>query len=383
MKRAFLAAVTGIVLLFSLRPSAGQFPAPPSGDAPLAALAWRSLGPANTGGRVTAIDGVAGDATTFFVGAADGGIWKTTNAGTTFTPVFDREPVLSIGAIAVAPSDRNVVWAGTGEGNPRNSVSFGDGVYRSTDGGETWRHLGLDDTERIARIRVDPRDPDVAYVAALGHEWGANEERGLFKTSDGGKSWSKILYLDKDTGCSDVELDPSNPRIVYAGMYTYRRRPWRMDSGGGRTGLYRSMDGGSTWTHLTGGLPAQPQDRIGIAVAASQPSTVYMVTEFKDAGVLFRSDDRGTHWEMVHKDPRIVLRPFYFGVVRVDPRDPERVYVLGGNLWMSRDGGRTFRPHDAGVHSDHHALWIDPANPERLPTAGCTSRGTAATPSST
>ncbi|HTK29003.1 MAG TPA: hypothetical protein VL309_05605 [Vicinamibacterales bacterium] len=340
---------------------------PPASSDPLGALRWRSIGPANTGGRVTAVEGIAGDPTTFYVGAADGGIWKTVNAGTTFRPVFDHQSTLSIGALAVAPSDANVVYAGTGEGNPRNSVSFGDGLYRSTDAGESWTHLGLADTERIARIRVDPRNPDVAYVAALGHEWGANEERGLFKTADGGKTWQKILYLDADTGCSDVELDPSNPRIVYAGMWTFRRKPWRFDSGGGKTGLYKSTDGGATWKHLTQGLPDKPMDRIGLAVARSQPETVYMVTEFPDnGGVLFRSDDRGESWRVLQRDPSIGLRPFYFGVVRVDPKDADRVYVLGGNLNRSSDGGRTIEQFAANVHSDHHAFWIDPVNPKRI-----------------
>jgi photosystem II stability/assembly factor-like uncharacterized protein len=368
MKRTF-AILALVMTVFAgraavqVRPAAQAAPA----SGPLGMLNWRSIGPANTGGRVTAIEGIAGDPTTFYVGAADGGVWKTVNAGTTFRPVFDHQATLSIGALAVAPSDINVIYAGTGEGNPRNSVSFGDGVYRSTDAGDTWTHLGLADTERIARIRVDPRNPDVAYVAALGHEWGANEERGLFKTTDGGKTWQKVLYLDPDTGCSDVELDPSNPRIVYAGMWTFRRKPWRFDSGGGKTGLYKSTDGGATWKHLTNGLPDKPMDRIGLAVARNQPETVYMVTEFKDnAGVLFRSDDRGETWRVLQRDPAIGLRPFYFGVVRVDPKDAERVYILGGNLHVSRDGGRTIEEFAGNVHSDHHAFWIDPENPRRI-----------------
>jgi photosystem II stability/assembly factor-like uncharacterized protein len=361
-----LIAGAALTLLLPVAFAAREQPQPDRAASPLAGLSWRSIGPANTGGRVTAIEGLPGDPTTFYVGAADGGVFKTINAGTTFRPLFDGQATLSIGALAIAPSDHNVIYAGTGEGNPRNSVSFGDGVYRSTDAGETWTRLGLADTERIARIRVDPRDADVAYVAALGHEWGANDERGLFKTTDGGKTWQKILFVDNDTGCSDVELDPSNPRIVYAGMYTYRRRPWRFDSGAGNTALYKSTDGGATWRKLSRGLPAKPMDRIGLAVARSQPETVYMVTEFKDDGVLFRSDDRGENWRVLQRDPSITLRPFYFGVVRVDPKDAERVYVLGGNLYMSRDGGRTIDQIGANVHSDHHALWIDPLNPNRI-----------------
>ena len=359
---ALMCSAFGSRATLQVRPAAAQASTDLTG-----ALHWRSIGPANTGGRVTAIEGIPGDPTTFYVGAADGGIWKTVNAGTTFKPVFDNQTTLSIGALAIAPSDINVIYAGTGEGNPRNSVSFGDGVYRSTDAGETWTRLGLGDTERIARIRVDPRNPDVVFVAALGHEWGPNEERGLFKTTDGGKTWQKILYVDADTGCSDVEIDPSNPRFVYAGMWTFRRKPWRFDSGAGQTGLYKSTDGGATWKKLTRGLPEKPMDRIGLAVARSQPETVYMVTEFKDnEGVLFRSDDRGDSWRVLQRDPAIGLRPFYFGVVRVDPKDPERVYVLGGSLHVSSDGGRTMEEFAGNVHSDHHAFWIDPTNPNRI-----------------
>ena len=233
MKRLIL-----ILLIGTLSPVAVRSSAPDTNEATLLTnLKWRSIGPANMGGRVTDIVGVPGDPFTFYVGGADGGIFKTTNGGTTFKPIFDDQAVLSIGAITVAPSDPNVIWVGTGEGDPRNTASFGDGVYRSTDAGDTWKHLGLKETERIKRIKVDPRDPDVAYVAAVGRAWGPNEERGVFKTTDGGKTWVKSLFIDKDTGCSDIDIDPQNPRILYAGMYTYRRKPWRFDSGGGQTAL--------------------------------------------------------------------------------------------------------------------------------------------------
>ena len=306
----------------------------------LSPLTWRSIGPANMGGRVTDIAGVPGNPAVFYVAAAGGGLFKTTNAGTTFRPVFDDQEVLDIGAIAIAPSDPRVIWVGTGEGNVRQSAAFGDGVYRSRDGGETWVRMGLADSERIARIRIDPRDPNTVYVAALGHEWGPNEERGLFKTTDGGNTWSRVLYRDKDTGCSGVDLDPVNPLIVYAGMYTYRRLPWRFDGGGRETGLYRSMDGGVTWAKLTNGLPNGPIDRVGVAVAPSHPETVYMVTEAKEGGVLFRSDDRGNSWQMVNDDPTINFRPFYYSDIHVDPTNPLRVYAerwLGGvGGWRSR-----------------------------------------------
>jgi photosystem II stability/assembly factor-like uncharacterized protein len=362
MKRLIL-----LLLIAAFGPMAAHSAAPePNEAALLANLKWRSIGPANMGGRVTAIEGIPGDPYTFYVGGADGGIFKTTNGGTTFKPIFDNQAVLSIGAITVAPSDPNVIWVGTGEGDPRNTASFGDGVYRSTDAGDTWKHLGLNETERIKRIKVDPRDPDVAYVAALGRAWGPNEERGVFKTTDGGKTWAKVLYIDKDTGCSDIDLDPQNPRILYAGMYTFRRKPWRFDSGGGQTALYKSSDSGATWKKLTNGLPKTAMDRIGVAIARSNPMTVYMITETKTEGNLFRSDDRGETWRMVHNDPNINFRPFYYSDIRVDPNDPERIYSLGGGLSVSRDGGRTFARIANGVHGDHQALWIDPANSNRV-----------------
>lgn len=334
----------------------------------LARLPWRSIGPANMGGRVADIAGIPGDPATYYVVPANGGIYKTTNGGATFVSLFDKQQIASVGAIAIAPSDPNVVWAGTGEGDPRNSTGFGDGVYRSTDAGATWTHLGLTDTERIKRIRVDPKDPDTAYVCALGHAWGANEERGLFKTRDGGKTWSKILYKDKDTGCSDVDIDPGNPRILYAGLYTFRRRPWRFDSGGGETALYKTIDGGATWKKLGEGLPKGPMDRIGIAVARSNPEIVYMVTEAKgeDGGELFRSEDRGETWKMVNNDPNINFRPFYYSDIRVDPNDPSRVFSLSGSLNLSKDGGKTFERIAGNVHGDHQALWIDPLNSNRV-----------------
>ncbi|MEW6211460.1 MAG: hypothetical protein AB1631_24050 [Acidobacteriota bacterium] len=362
MKKLILVLLL-VVLVAPLRSAIAQ-----TGDIASAIknLRWRNIGPANMGGRVTDIIGIPGDTNTFYVGAACGGIFKTTNGGTTFRALFQDQETLSIGAIAIAPSDANVLYVGTGEGDPRNSASFGNGVYRSTDGGESWKHLGLADTERIKRIRIHPTDPDIAWVAALGHAWGPNEERGVFKTTDGGRTWAKTLYIDKDTGCSDIDIDSENPRILYAGMYTFRRRAWRFDSGGGQTALYKSMDGGATWKKLTNGLPRTDMDRIGVAVSRSNPQTVYMITETKTEGNLFRSDDRGETWRMVHNDPNINFRPFYYSDIRVDPNDPERVYSLGGGLSLSRDGGRTFTRIANGVHGDHQALWIDPANSNRI-----------------
>jgi photosystem II stability/assembly factor-like uncharacterized protein len=334
--------------------------------AALKSLEWRSIGPANTSGRVTDIAGIPGDPTTFFVAGADGGLWKTTNSGTTFEPLFEDQPVYSVGAVTLAPSDHHIIWLGTGEGDPRNSVSYGNGVYRSTDGGKHWKHLGLDKTERIKRIAVDPQNPDIALVCAVGREWGPNEERGVFKTTDGGQNWEKVLYIDEDTGCSEIAMDPSNPRYVYAGMWTFRRQPWRFDGGGGETALYKSTDGGATWTKKTAGLPKGPMARIGLAIARSQPNIVYLITEAKDEGVLFRSEDWGESWVKVHDNPNINFRPFYYSDIRVDPNDPDVVYSLSGPLNKSTDGGKTFKTIAQSVHGDHQALWIDPENSNRI-----------------
>src|SRR5262245_7979621 len=334
--------------------------------AALKGLSWRSIGPANMSGRTTAVHGIPGNPKVFYVAGADGGIWKTTNGGTTFRGIFENQGTYSIGAIALAPSDPNVIWVGTGEGDPRNSASFGNGVYRSTDGGETWKHVGLDDSERIKRIIVDPRNPDIAYVCALGHEWGANQERGVFQTTDAGKTWKNVLFINNQTGCSDIAMDAENPRILYAGMYTFLRRPWRFDSGSGETAPYKSVDGGATWKKIINGLPKQPMDRIGLATSVSDPSVVYMITEFKNAGNLFRSEDRGETWRLVNSNPNINFRPFYYSDIRVDPKNSDRVYSLSGSLNRSDDAGRTFETIGNGVHGDHQAFWIDPNDPAHI-----------------
>jgi photosystem II stability/assembly factor-like uncharacterized protein len=335
--------------------------------ASLRALRWRGIGPANPGGRVTVVAGIPGKPDVFYVAGAAGGIIKTVNAGTTFTPIFDSQPVASIGAIEIAPSNESVVWVGTGEGDPRNSTSFGNGVYRSTDAGRTWTHVGLDDSERIKRIAVDPQNPDIAYVCAVGHAWGPNEERGVFRTTDAGRTWKKILYRDQDTGCSDIAMEPGNARTLYAGMYTFRRKPWRFDSGGKETALYKTTDGGDTWQKVTGGgMPTEALDRIGVGVSMSNPNTVYLITETLTQGVLFRSDDRGASWTMVSNDRNLSFRPFYYCDLRVDPKNPNRLFVLAGGLQVSDDGGKTFRGASNGVHGDHQALWIDPVNPARI-----------------
>ena len=336
-----------------------------SGSA-LRSMKFRSIGPANMGGRVSDIVGIPGDPKTFYVGGADGGVWKTTNGGITFEGQFQNEAAYSVGALAVSASDPNVVWLGSGEGDPRNSTSYGNGVYRSTDAGRSWTHLGLDDTERIKRIVVHPRDPDHAYTCALGHAWGKNAERGVFETRDGGASWEKVLFIDEDTGCSDLAMDASNPRILYAGMWTHRRRPWRFDSGGKETGLYKSTDAGKTWEKKTKGLPKGAMDRIGVSVAQSKPNIVYVITEAVDEGSLFRSEDWGESFHMVHDNPRINFRPFYYSDVRVDPSNPEVLFSLSGGLFKSTDGGKTFDRIAQGVHGDHQSMWIDPEDSEHV-----------------
>jgi photosystem II stability/assembly factor-like uncharacterized protein len=329
-------------------------------------LTFRNIGPTNQAGRVSVIVGVPGDPHTFYVAGANGGVFKTTNGGTTWKAIFDNQNVLSIGEIALAPSNADIIYVGTGEENPRNNASFGDGVYRSSDGGETWTHVGLEDSDRIARIRIDSRNPDVVYACALGHEWGPNEQRGVFKSTDGGRNWQKILYKDTLTGCSDIDVNPANSNEIYAGMYTYLRQAWHLRSGGGETALYKSMDGGATWKKLTNGIPAM-LDRIGVAVARSSPNIVYMISETLNYdGEVWRSDDAGATWRVVNRDPQLAFRPFYYSDIRVDPHDANRVYALGGQLWLSEDGGRNFRSLPRDVHGDHQALWIDPMNSKRV-----------------
>jgi len=338
---------------------------PDPASAALSDLEWRHIGPVNMGGRVSALAGVPGDPRTFWIGGADGGVWKTSNAGVTFEGQWQDAESYSVGALAVAPSDPNVVWLGSGEADPRNSVSYGLGMWRSTDGGSNWTHLGLEATERIKRIAVDPRDPDVALVCAMGREWGPNPERGVFKTTDGGATWRHVLAIDEDTGCADLDMDLSNPRNVYAGMWTFRRRPWRFDDGGRETALYVSRDAGESWRKIET-TPDEPMARPGISVAQSSPNVVYLVTEFPTAGTLFRSEDYGESWEMVNDEKNINFRPFYYSDIFVDPTDENTVFSLSGGLFKSTDGGRNFERIAQDVHGDHQSLWIDPMDGERV-----------------
>lgn len=331
---------------------------------PYERLEWRSIGPSIFAGRVTDVEGVPGNPRIVYVASASGGLWKTVNGGITWQPIFERQGTISIGDIALDPGNHEVIWVGTGEGNPRNSVSFGDGVYRSNDGGRSWENLGLKETRFITRIMVHPRNPDIVYVGALGHTYGPNEERGLFVTFDGGKSWKKTLYLDPEHGIADLDIDPVNPNIVYAALWRFERKPWNFVSGSEKGGVYRSNDAGRTWKKLTNGLP-KLVGRIGVKVAPGNPNVVYAMTESKE-GTLYRSDDKGETFRLMTKQADIVSRGFYYTDLRVDPRDENRVYSISSPLFLSIDGGRTHRVIAPRIHIDYHSMWIDPLNPERI-----------------
>ncbi|HZE70746.1 MAG TPA: hypothetical protein VE135_14640 [Pyrinomonadaceae bacterium] len=329
-----------------------------------ARLEWRSIGPANMGGRTADVEGVPGDPNVVYVATASGGLWKSTNAGTTWKPIFERQGTISLGDIALAPGNPDVIWVGTGESNVRNSVSFGDGVYKSLDGGKTWRHMGLRDTERISAIVINPQNPDIVYVGALGHAFGPNEERGVFMTTDGGQTWTKTLYVDSQHGVSDLEIDPTNANVLYAGMWSFERKPWTHRSGSEKGGLFKSVDGGRTWKKITSGLP-KLLGRIGVRVAPSNPNVVYAIVESKD-GTLYRSDDRGETFKQVSKNAGIVSRGFYYTRIRVDPGNENRIYAVASTLYLSLDGGKSFRSITGRTHIDYHAFWLDPKNPKRM-----------------
>lgn len=339
-------------------------PGPSTDGVGMGGFAWRHIGPASFGGRIDDVEAAADNPAKVFVATASGGIFKTVNNGVTWKPVFDEEGgSLSIGDVAIAPSDSNMVWAGAGEPNNRQSSSWGDGVYRSLDGGEVWQHMGLKDTHHIGRIAIDPRNPDIVYVAALGHLWGPNEERGLYKTTDGGKTWRKVLSINPDTGVADVAID-ADGRTLFAAAYQRRRRAWGFVGGGPHGALYRSLDAGATWEKLGGGLPDGNVGRIGVDISKSHPNIVYAVYEHKQGGV-FRSEDRGSTWTRMNE---LNPRPSYYSQIRIDPRNHHKVWVLGGLLAVSIDGGKTFRSDDTGnlIHVDHHALWINPRDPDHL-----------------
>ena len=302
-----------------------------------------------------------------YAGTAGGGVFKSMNAGISWTPVFDDQSVSSIGDVTVSQSEPDVVWVGTGEGNNRQSSSWGNGVYKSMDGGKSWTNMGLKDSHHIPRILIHPTNANVVYVAAQGHLWGPNEERGLFKTIDGGKTWSKVLYINPDTGVNDIAMDPMNPDTIYAATYQRRRTAFGMNGGGPGSAIYRTTDGGATWKKLTEGLPKGDKGRIALDVYRRNGNVVYALVEAEDSGI-FRSDDKGEHWtRMSNTDPR----PMYFSQVRIDPNNDQRIWVAGVNMEYSEDGGKTFVTNRVTrIHVDFHAIWIDPSNSNNM-IVGC------------
>ncbi|HWN09143.1 MAG TPA: hypothetical protein VNO50_07745 [Pyrinomonadaceae bacterium] len=370
-------SMSSSAVVFSQEPTPSPSPTPQESPSPAKAdsarpsierafdrLEWRSIGPANMGGRIADVEGIPGNPNVVYVATASGGLFKTVNAGITWKPLFERQGTISIGDIALAPSNPDVIWVGTGESNVRNSVSFGDGVYKSTDGGANWQHMGLRNSERISAIAIHPQNPDIVYVGALGHAFGPNEDRGVFMTIDGGKTWTKTLYLDREHGVSDLDIDLTNPNILYAGMWNFERKPWTHRSGSENGGVFKSIDGGRTWKRITNGLP-KLLGRIGIRSAPSNPNVVYAIVESKE-GTLYRSDDRGETFKQVSKQTNIVSRGFYYTTVRVDPNDENRVFAVASSLFISIDGGKTFRSITGRTHIDYHALWMDPKNPKRM-----------------
>ena len=332
-------------------------------------LEFREIGPAVMGGRIDDFAVVESDPNIVYVGTASGGVWKTTNNGTTWEPVFDKENVSTIGDVAIAPSDPSVVWVGTGEPNNRQSSSWGDGIYKSLDAGKTWKKMmGLEATHHIARIVIHPKNPDVVYVAAQGHLWGANPERGVYKTGDGGKSWSQVLKINDDTGVTDIAIDPASPDILYAAAYERRRTPFGFNGGGPGSAIYKTTDGGATWKKLTKGLPYEnggDTGRIGLEVYRKDPNIVYAEIQHERGGT-FRSEDKGETWKrMGETDPR----PSYYSQIRVDPNNDLRIWELGAQMYYSEDGGKTFATQRIrGIHGDFHAMWIDPANSNHMIT---------------
>jgi photosystem II stability/assembly factor-like uncharacterized protein len=328
-------------------------------------LEFRSIGPYR-GGRVTAVAGVRGQPLVHYFGGTGGGVWKTTDGGSNWQPVSDKFfKTGSVGGIGVAESDPNVVYVGMGEAPIRGNVSHGDGVYKSTDAGKTWKNVGLEKTYQVARVRVHPKDPDLVYVAALGHVWGSNAERGIFRSKDGGTSWEKVLFVSDRTGASDLAMDPTNPRILYAGFWQVHRKPWALVSGGTESGIYRSTDGGDSWKKLTEGLPEGIVGKVGIAVSPARPERVWALIESKDKGGVYRSDDGGEKWTRVNSENKLRQRAWYYTRIYADTKNPETVYALNTGFYRSTDGGRTFNSIRV-PHGDNHDLWIDPDEPQRM-----------------
>ncbi|MBV8281153.1 MAG: hypothetical protein JO347_03705, partial [Candidatus Eremiobacteraeota bacterium] len=340
------------VLVVSLRSAAALADSGVPGD-----LHWRSIGPGQSGGRIAAVAGTNADPWLYYIGAADGGVFRTGNGGVSWDDVWSKQPVAAIGALAIARSDKRVVWVGTGESKPRNDASYGDGIWVTRDAGKTWQHRGLDDTYIISRILVDPTNSKRVIAGALGNPFADSSSRGVYVTTNGGATWRRTLYAGARTGAADLACDARCTEI-FAGMWELRRQPWTFTSGGPDDGIYRSIDGGAHWARLTGhGLPPGPMGRIGVAIAPSNPRRVYALIESR-AGVLWRSDDGGAHWRMMNTDDALNQRPFYMSRLEVDPRNADHVYFLSEDLFESKDGGKTFTQITSALHQDHHAMWI-------------------------
>ncbi len=364
---AILSALAGVPVFAKPAPAAPVAPQAADHKGPFAELHFRDLGPAVAGGRVAAAVGIPGDPLTYYVGAAAGGVWKTSDGGEHWKPIFEHEASASIGAIALAPSNPNLVWVGTGESNIRNDIVDGAGVYLSTDAGKSFKRMGLADAGQIGKIIVDPHNPDHVLVAALGHAWGPNAERGVFETTDGGKNWHKTLFVDNQTGAIDMAMAPGNPSVLFAATWEVVRHPWNLVDGGKGSGLWRSTDGGANWEKLTDDLPKGPLGRIAVATAPSDPQRVYALIETRPGeGLLFVSHDLGDKWTEVSDNHQLDVRPFYFSRFEVSPTDADKLYFMSFHLIQSDDGGKTAHVADKDVHPDHHALWIDPGNPQRI-----------------
>ena len=326
----------------------------------------RNIGPAGMSGRVTAIDALHSNPETIFVGGASAGVWKTDNGGATWAPLFDEQPLLNIGSIKVQQTNPSVIWVGTGEGNPRNSLNLGEGIFKTLDGGKTWKRMGLEKTRNIHRILIDPTNPNTVYAAAIGNPYGIHSERGVYKTTDGGETWQRILYTNDTSGCAELVMDPSNPNKLIANMWQHQRKPWNFNSGGPGSGVYITVDGGKSWKKLgkEDGLPADPIGRCGLAFAPGRSNFVYAKVEATKNG-FYKSDDGGFTWKLVNSDPaQITDRPFYYQEIYVDPKNENRIYDIHSTVTISEDGGKSFStliPYN-GIHPDHHAWWIHPTN---------------------
>ena len=360
ISRPLVASALGLLTLASA--FAQEVPAS-KWDSFLANMSARQLGPTTMGGRIADVAVYEKEPRNFYVATASGGLWKTDNAGTSFTPVFEREGSISLGAVAVSAKDPNIVWVGTGEASSRNSVAWGDGVYRSTDGGKTWANVGLKESRQISKISIDPNNADTVYVGALGPLWGAGGDRGVFKTTDGGKTWVNVLKVDDNTGVIDLAMDPSNSKILYAAMWQRRRFAYNFISGGPGSGLYKSTDSGKTWKKLAKGLPTTTIGRIGLSIFRKNTNVVIATIENKEAGGLYRSTDKGESWtKMSSTNPR----PFYFSCPRQDPLDENRIYIFATGIQVSDDQGKTFKGMNARLHPDFHAVWINPSDNNQM-----------------